>query len=154
MLIPPPHEYYVPAPRQVQYARGSVPGDLDGANYGAAADTATNTIYFNGPQLARSTKGHETAHILDAQVLTDGQRQFFTHLMGLSGAWDQGTGYSGMKSPKEFFADWYGNAANNHDGVHRWDSAYAPPPDPKAYKRFRQALERLARRQQLGRYAR
>lgn len=121
----------------------------------AAYDSDDATIYFEGT-LTRSERGHETGHALDAQVLTSGDRVYFTRLMGLKGAWDQGSGYTRAavagRSPIEAFADWYGNAANHRDAVHSWDSAYTSPPDPQVFRRFKLALARLGRRLHLARY--
>lgn len=146
---------YVPAAPVVHYAQGGLAPDpgVDFAGTGAAAYAAdTDTIHYEG-LLGKSARGHENGHALDDQVLSDGDRRFFTRLMGLIGDWNQGTGMTGFHSPNEWFADWYGNAANGRDGFHQWDSAYAPAPNPKAYRKFRQALDRLGRRHHLKPYS-
>lgn len=144
---------YVPAAPTVHYTQGVAPGDRveQAISGGAAYQPETDTIYFSGPPLTKFARGHENGHALDDQVLGDGDRHYFTRLMGLTGDWNQGTGLTagGLRSPNEFFADWYGNAATGSNGRTSWNDAYAPAPDPKQFRRFMQALDRLGHRKGL-----
>jgi hypothetical protein len=148
---------FVPMAPAVNFVQGTAPGDDESAAIGGGAAYAwdTDTIYHTG-QLSKFARGHEMGHALDDQVLSDGDRNFFTRLMGLSGPWRQGTGIqnAGKRSPDEIFADWYGNAVAGNDPSRSWDDAYATPPDPKDFHRFQQALARLGRRRSLPQYQR
>lgn len=146
---------FIPAPPVVHFAHTRAPGLPQDWLSSAAYDSATKTVYFEGA-LSKSGRGHELGHAFDFQVLTDGDRVFFTRLMGLSGAWDQGSGYTRTaaagKSPVEVFADWYGNAVNGHDATHSWDSSYSATPTGRTFRRFKQALARLGLRRHLKPY--
>lgn len=147
---------YFPVAPVVRYVRGPAPGDVEQSiSGGAAYSPDTDTIYSSGV-LPKFSRGHENFHALDDQVLTDGDRHYLTRIAGLTGAWNQGTGLTagGLRSPSEILADWYGNAVVGHDPRKAWTDAYAPVPDPKAFRRFEQALVRLGRRNHLAAYVR
>lgn len=138
----------VPAPPHVTFVNGRAPGLPADAMAPAATDVQSGTIYSEVP-LSKMARGHEVGHLLDAQVLTDGDRSYFERLMGMRGAWDQGTGPAGLHSPNEHFADWYGNAVAGFDPSNSWQSAYTTPPDPKVFRQFVAALGRLGHRKGL-----
>lgn len=146
---------FLPGPPALHFAHTRAPGLAVDQLSAAAYDSASETVYFEGT-LSRSELGHESGHAFDFQVLTDGDRVYFTRLMGLSGPWDQGSGYTHTailgRSPIETFADWYGNAVNGRDAIHSWDASYTSPPDPKRFQRFKRALGRIGRRHHLQPY--
>jgi hypothetical protein len=108
------------------------------------------------------TLAHETGHLLDAQVLSDGDRQFFQRLLhSPTGPWNQGTGAAGgYHSPSEQFADYYAAAATGYDprpkrkgkAISGGSTDSYTPIGPKRLKRLTQALERLQRRNNLQDY--
>jgi hypothetical protein len=107
----------IPAAPSVNWAHNvAPPGPPDNSVAGSAAyDWGSDTVYFQG-NMPKFTRAHELGHALDDQALNDGDRHFFTRLMGMSGNWNQGTGFQGgTHSPSEIFADWYGNAAIGND---------------------------------------
>lgn len=142
---------FVPAPPVVTYVRGVGPGTPSDAAGNASYDPETHTVYSDGDPFAR---GHETGHALDQEVLTDGDRRYFQRLLHApAGAWDRGTGATseGLKSPSEWFADYYGAAAIRLDPTREVVSAYAPI-GPVRLKRFEAALARLGKRHGLKPY--
>jgi hypothetical protein len=145
----------IPAAPTVNWAHNvAPPGPAENSVGGSAAyDWGSDTVYFQG-NMPKFTRAHELGHALDDQELNDGDRHFFTRLMGMSGDWNQGTGFQGgTHSPSEIFADWYGNAAVGNDPSRAWSDAYATPPDPKTFRRFAQALDRLGHRRGLLGYS-
>lgn len=143
---------YVPAPPKVNYQQGYGPGITQENAMGTASyDRDTDTVYYLGKPDAIA-RAHETGHALDDQVLTDGDRHYFQRLMQApSGEWRSGTGLQGLKSPSEWFADYYQAAALNLDPRHEQVAAYAQV-GTKRLKQFEAALARLAKRQHLKRY--
>ena len=144
----------MPAPPSIRYIHGPMPGDPNPGEYANTADTTTGTVYWTGRGLLNGfTKGHETGHIFDAQVLNDGDRHFFQRLMHApAGPWDSGSGYEGgSKSPSEWFADYYGAAVTGVDPTHTSVASYADI-GPKRLLRFEQALDRLRQRRHLPEY--
>lgn len=140
---------YLPIAPTINYAQGVAPGTPSNWDPSAEYDPGTKTVYSPG-RLNRFQRGHEAGHALDFQVLNDGDRNYFTRLLGLKGPWAADT--FGTSSPQEVFADWYANAVVGNDGVHSWESGYAATPDPVTLRRFKQALARLGRRYQLAQY--
>ena len=136
----------VPQPANVKFVQGYAPGqDVSTVLGNAQTDAASGTVYYQGT-LDPFARAHEVGHILDAQVLTDGDRRFFQRLMHApAGDWRTGTGLKGAASPSEWWADYYGSAALGVDPVHENQAAYANV-GPKRLKRFEQALDRLGRR--------
>jgi hypothetical protein len=143
----------VPAPPKVEYIRGLPPGTTEAELSGnASSDGAAGKIYFQGI-LGRSTRAHELGHLLDHQVLTDGDRQYFQRLMHApAGDWRSGTGLlGGLRSPSEWFADYYQASALGLDPTRQNEAAYATI-GPKRLQRFEKALDRLTTRRGLGTY--
>lgn len=143
----------MPMPAQVNLVQGLPPGvdptTLQG-NAATVADTAT--IYYQG-KLDPFAKAHEIGHLFDHQVLSDGDRRFFQKLMHApAGEWRAGTGLAGLKSPSEWFADYYGSAVLGVDPTHANEAAYASI-GPKRLRRFEQAMQRLGKRHALLPYA-
>lgn len=142
---------FVPAPREAHYQQGTAPGLPADAMGNAATDVATRTVWYQGT-LDPFVRAHETGHLFDAESLSDGDRHYFQRVMQApAGPWKTGTGLDGLKSPNEWFADYYATAATNIDVKHAGEAAYATI-GPKRLKRFEQALARLGRRQQLAAY--
>jgi hypothetical protein len=142
----------VPMPPVVHFAEGPPPGMPDAT---AATDVVNMTIYHVGP-LGRFARAHEIGHLLDAQVLTDGDRRFFTRLLGLTGPWEQSDQtLLHPRSPDEWFADYYAAAAIGMrlDGSTGLQGAYADW-GPKRLARFEKALDRFGNRYRLGPYRR
>lgn len=140
----------MPAPPTVNYAYGLDPNvTADGQH--PTAYTYGDTVHL--PDHAKSMtnsfiKAHETGHVFDTEVLSDGDRYFLSRLIHAPpGPWQQQSVY---KSPNEWFADYYAAAASgvsptNGDSV----SMYATI-GPKRLKRFEAALGRIAKRQHLS----
>jgi hypothetical protein len=140
--------------------------------YGDLSDAPTNAGPVGGysegenihvlPGVDQYTVAHEMGHLLDNQVLSDGDRNFFARLLQTSpGAWNRGTGAAGgYHSPSEAFADYYAAAATNYDprpkrkgkavsggGVDSYTRI-----GPKRLRRYKKALERLQARRGLEDY--
>lgn len=109
------------------------------------------------------TLAHEMGHLLDTQVLSDGDRNYFTRLLQApQGPWNTGTGAAGgYHSPNERFADYYAAAATGYDPrpKRRKDGAVQgggtdsyTAIGPKRLRRFVKALERVQRRNNLRDY--
>lgn len=144
---------YVPGPRDIKFVNGPMPGYGEIATI---ADPSTSTVYWQGHALGRFARAHETGHIFDAQALADGDRRYFQKLMHApAGAWDQGTGVTGFRSPKEWFADYYAASAIDFQPRTKTggsDIASYAPLGPKRLERFKKALTRLGQRQDLPQY--
>lgn len=139
----------VPAPRTVNYVNGPAPG-LPG-DYGGdiATDASTSTIYLGSGKPGRFDRAHEIGHLLDAQVLTDGDRRYFSRLMQAPGGdWRQGTGPGSKVGGSEWFADYYAAAATGLDLSRENVGSYAVL-GPKRLRRFAAAMDRLGRRHDL-----
>lgn len=143
----------VPAPPRVQFVPGRAP-DLPLDSMAPAASNGAQGIIWSERPLDKMGRGHEVGHLLDAQVLTDGDRSWFQrHFFKESpGAWNQGTGSKGLLSPNELFADWYGNAVAGNDPAKGWESSYDAIPDAKQFRQFVAALDRLGKRNGLKPY--
>jgi hypothetical protein len=148
---------YVPAPPTVNVVYENIDpnANQDGAAVGAYADPANQTIHL--PKDPSSfMRGHETAHLFDAQVLSDGDRTYFQRLMHApKGPWDHGTAYGkvqGEISPNEWFADYYGALASGQTPDKGYSIGSFAEIGPERLKRFAAALERLGRRQGLQPY--
>lgn len=144
----------MPAPQGVSYVNAPYPGLENDATLTAAYDPNNNTVYWQG-EFDPFTKGHETGHAI-SQLFSDGDKSFFTKLIGRDGPWSQGTGtaMAGARSPDEVFADWYGNAVAGNDPSRSWSAAYSTPPDPRTFRRFEQAMVRFGKRHGLQAYVR
>lgn len=142
----------VPMPAQVQFVPGMMPGiDQSSLLGNMQTDAATNTIYYQGKP-DPFAKAHEVGHLLDHQVLSDGDRAFFQKLMHApAGEWRAGTGLEGLKSPSEWFADYYASSILNVDPRHENQAAYASI-GPKRLRRFEAAIGRLGKRHGLQPY--
>lgn len=146
-----PARPFVPAPAEIQYQQGTAPGLPAGAMGTAATDPTTRTVWYQG-KMDPFTRAHETGHVFDASELSDGDRHFFQRLMHApAGEWKTGTGLDGLKSPHEWFADYYAADATNLDVKNAGEESYASI-GPKRLKRFEQALARLGRRRALAAY--
>jgi hypothetical protein len=142
---------YVPAPPRAQVIRAQQPGIQWPGDAWASADAGAGIVYApNG--LGRFERAHEFGHLFDGQVLGDGDRGYFTHLFGLKGPWYQGTASQGLRSPVEWFADYYGAAAIGFDPTRRGIASYADI-DSRTLRRFEAALARLGHRRDLSAYA-
>lgn len=149
---------YVPAPPVVNVVYESVDPSVNGGSemVSAYTDAANNTIHLpkNPSPFMRS---HETGHLFDSQVLSDGDRNYFQRIMHApAGPWDHGQAYGkveGNVSPNEWFADYYGAYAANLTGLNGQPSigSFAMI-TPKRMKRFISALERLGHRNNLQPY--
>lgn len=142
---------YVPAPPHITYVTSLPAGDENTTS--DEADPATGTVYTNG-NTGRFARGHETGHIFDAEILTPGDRNYFQRILQApTGPWNRGTGATieGLRSPSEWFADYYGAAAMHLDPTRELVSAYAPI-GPVRLARFEAALGRVGRRHHLPQY--
>lgn len=119
----------------------------------AVTDPNTGTIYSDGP-LDRFSRAHEIGHVLDAEVLTDADRQTFRLIMRVPGDadWWNGPGDDdGLRTPCEWFADYYAAAATRMDARHGGVVSYATI-TPRRLARFEQTLDALGRRYGLAPY--
>lgn len=143
--------FYAPAPPRIRYVRGVAPGTPVGVMSPAQTDIASGTIYYTQP-LEKFDKAHEVGHVLDGEVLTDGDRQYFQKLMHApAGAWYGGSAADTGGSAFEWFGDYYAAAAMHADPAHGQAWGYAQI-GPKRLKRFQQAIERLGKRHNLQPY--
>lgn len=141
----------VPAAPQVTFTRGTHPALPPDVMSPAQTDRASGTIYYSQP-LSKFARAHEVAHLLDAQVLSDGDRRFFQRLMHApSGEWRQGSAADTRGGPSEWFADYYAFAALGIDPRRSYEDSYATV-GPKRLLRFQKALDRLGRRHGLRPY--
>jgi hypothetical protein len=114
-----------------------------------------------GTRLDPVAAAHETGHLFDQQVLTDGDRHYITRLLHAQGPWRQGTGaQGGYSSPNEWFADYYAAAATGWQPPHVTKSggvigggteSYTHI-GPKRLKRLEAALQRIQARKGLQSY--
>lgn len=145
---------YVPAPRQFSVITATIdPAQVnDGTEMvGAYADPATATVHVQ-PDPAPVAVGHELGHLVDSQLLTDGDRRAFTRIMHAPpGPWNRGeaTGrVDGNISPNEWFGDFYGAAATGLDANTTSLGSFAII-TPKRLHNFEAALRRFGRRNHL-----
>lgn len=159
--VAPPVRTVIPQPAAVNFVRGPYPGVDIGVGGGvAAADVANSTVYSQQP-LDAVQRAHEVGHIFDAQDVSEGDRLRFEQIAGFGkGRWNMGTGLTtgGLKSPNEYFADWYANAAagNNPGGPKggSWESGYATPPSQHQFDQFKRLLAQIGARRGLQPYQR
>lgn len=148
---------YVPAPPKVNVVYGTVDPSLnaDGAAVGAYTDAANNTIHLPRDP-SDFMRAHETGHLFDSQILSDGDRNYFQRLMHApAGPWDHGAAYGkvqGEVSPNEWFADYYGALASGLTPDKGYSIGQFAVIGPKRLERFAAALERLGRRNGLQPY--
>lgn len=104
------------------------------------------TIYIE-PGQDQFVYWHEVGHIFDAELLTVGDRNWFTRMLGLIGAWDQGSGLQGLRSPKERFADAYATCALGwRPDRGPWADSYGYEPTLKRHKQICAAINRIGER--------
>lgn len=127
----------------------------DSQAVGAYADPASSTIYLPHDP-SPYARAHETGHLLDSQVLSEGDRRYFQRLMmAPDGPWNHGEAYGkvdGFRSPNEWFADYYAAAATGQTPANGHSIGQYAEIGPKRMKRFEKAMARLAKRHQLERY--
>lgn len=148
---------FIPGPPVINTVYGPVDTSLnrDGQAVGAYADPATNTIYLpHDPN--PYARAHETGHLFDTQVLSEGDRRYFQRLMHAPrGPWDHGETYGkvqGEASPNEWFADYYAAAATGMTPQNGHSIGQFAEIGAKRMKRFEKAMARLAKRHKLQRY--
>lgn len=144
----------IPAPPVAHYAYGLDPNVTTGtgAKPSAYTYTDTQTVYLpdrGRNPMQRFQKAHETGHLFMNQVLTDGDRQYFSRLLHAPGQWGVG---QGADDPAEVFADYYGAAASGINPAHGYSVPMYVNLGPKRMKRFERAMERLSRRHHLKPY--
>jgi hypothetical protein len=110
----------------------------------ACADLENATVY-----VARGEPPfilyHELGHLYDFQDLTDGDREWFTRMLGLSGPWNQGSGPMAQESPMERFADAYATCALGwRPDRGQWAVAYGYEPTGKRHRSICRAIARAA----------
>lgn len=112
----------------------------------ACAYTDTATIYVE-PGQGEFVLKHELGHLFDYQRLNDGDRHWFTRMLGLTGAWSQGAGLEGLLSPAERFADAYAACALGWrpDRGH-WEDSYGYEPTPTRHRKICAAINRIGNR--------
>lgn len=115
-----------------------------------AADVAGMRV--NAPRDDRFAVGHEIGHLYLEHYLTGREKARIQRILGVGGAWDQGTGTEGgYRSPSEHAADYYAAAATGFDPSTHGLGGYAQI-KPKRLKRFKKYLDRLGRAQGLRQY--
>jgi hypothetical protein len=149
----------VPLPQTFRFQRdGDVQAAMpSGPIVGAYADPATGIVHLGpenrGHKYDRTdefTAAHELAHLLDFGSLDDAWRRRFQRTMGMpAGEWRRGTGMTreGLRSPSEWFGDYYAAAAirmRPGEGV----GSYATI-TPRRLRRFERALTQFAGTQPL-----
>lgn len=143
--------YSVPAPPVIHYVHGLAPSEPANSMSVAQTDFATGTIYSTQP-LTKFDMAHEVGHVLDGEILSEGDRRFFQRLMHApAGEWYQGSAADTGGGPSEWFGDYYAAAAVHLDPRHGMLGNYAQI-GPKRLKRFQQAIERLGKRHGLQPY--
>lgn len=117
------------------------------ADVPACADRDNGVIYVE-PGQGRFVYEHEVGHLFDVQRLNDGDRRWFTRKLGLTGAWEQGSGLEGLRSPFERFADAYAACALGlRPDRGEWAVSYGYQPTPKRHRRICAAIGRVGDRQ-------
>jgi hypothetical protein len=149
LLAAPAANAGVPAPPRVTYIHARPPGMETDPTFRAGADG--ETIYYVG-RLDPFVRNHELGHVFDDELLNDGDRHFFTRMMGLRGPWVQaptevlGALQGGDRSPNEWFADWYANARLGNDPARAWVYGYADMPSARTFHQFIAAVTRVYHR--------
>lgn len=148
---------FIPAPPVVHTVYGAIDPNVnrDGQMVGAYADPATQTIYLPKDPSAYM-RAHETGHLFDSQILSDGDRRYFARLMHApAGPWDHGQAYGrvdGNVSPNEWFSDYYAAAATRMTPDRGYSVGQYAEIDAKRMRAFQKAMARLARRRDLEPY--
>jgi hypothetical protein len=108
------------------------------------------TVYVE-PGAPKFTLWHERAHALDAERLTDTDRNTLTSMLKMHGEWNQGTGM-GTRSPSEVFADAYAACAlgrqvqpQRHGRlfVSKWETSYGYNPTVRQHRRVCSTLAQV-----------
>lgn len=147
----------MPRPPVVNVVYGTIDPNVNGggAPVGAYADPDTNTIYV--PEDPNPyARAHETAHLFDKQVLTEGDRRFFARLMRApKGPWNHGEAYGhvqGEISPNEWFADYYAASATRQTPARGYAGSHFAEIDARRMRQFEKAMQRLMKRRGLKPY--
>lgn len=122
---------------------------------GAYANTDTMTVHALRGQggLDNYSAGHELGHLFSKQILSDGDRRYFSRLLGTDPTrWENLTGADQPEivAGDEAFADYYSAAAAGFNPRRDSYARYVNV-DPRTYRKFSAALGRLGRRHDLGR---
>lgn len=139
----------MPGPRDAKVMRGAVDASIaPGSLVGAYA--SGNEVHVL-PDADKYTVAHELGHLVDWQHLSPGDRNYFQRLMHAPGGeWNRGTGtVNGMRSPSEWFADYYAHGAT---GTKAGTMTSYAQVGPKRLKRFVAAMDRVRKRQGLDPY--
>lgn len=146
---------YTPAPLRYSILTGKIdPSQINGGTemVGAYADPATATVHVQ-PDPSPFAVTHELGHLFDSQILTEGDRRYFTRIMHAPGGpWNRGeaTGkVDGNISPNEWFSDYYGAMATGFDANEGGIGSFAVM-TPKRLHNFEAALGRLGKRRGLA----
>lgn len=144
----PPALAAVPVPTDYRVHHEKCPEDTE-ALIAACANTATGDIYL--PVAGSFALQHELGHLVDAQLLTDGDRRWFTRRLGMSPglAWRDAAKW---RTPSEVFADAYAACALKWSPGRkrgRWEVAYDYIPSLRQHRRVCAGLDRVAARLRL-----
>lgn len=146
---------YTPAPKTYTVRMGAIdPSQINGGTemVGAYADTANNTVHVQ-PDPNPFAVTHELGHLFDSQILSDGDRRYFTRIMHAPGGpWNRGeaTGkVDGNISPNEWFSDYYGAMGTGFDARQGGLGSFAVI-TPRRLHNFEAALGRLGKRRGLA----
>lgn len=121
--------------------------------YGAYADTDQMVVHaLKGQPLSKVGAGHELGHLFTAQILTAGDRNYFSRMLGTDpGYWNNTAGANpgGRVAGDEAFADYYAAAAA---GVNLKTGGYTGyvAVDPRTFRKFTAALTRVGARRGLS----
>lgn len=146
---------YTPAPLRYSVQMGAIdPSQVNGGTemVGAYADPATATVHVQ-PDPNPFAVTHELGHLFDSQVLSEGDRRYFQRIMHAPrGAWNlaETTGkVDGLRSPNEWFSDFYGAMGTGFDANKEGMASFAVI-TPKRLHNFEAALGRLGKRRGLA----
>lgn len=145
---------FIPAPPVVNYVYGLDPSVTTGGGEkpAAYAYTDTQTVYLpdrDSNPISDFQRAHETGHLFADQVLSEGDRRYFSRLLHASGRWSVG---QGADDPAEVFADYYGAAASGINPANGYSIPMYVNIGPKRMARFEKALARVAKRHNLKPY--
>lgn len=140
---------YAPAPPRASLVYDPVLENAGAPSAGAYANTDTMTVHaLKGQEMDPVSAGHEVGHLFDVQILSDGDRRFFSRLLGTDPAsWQNlaGGNPGGAITGTEAFSDYYTVAANGIDMRRGGYTGYVTV-DPKISRKFNAALGRLGKR--------
>lgn len=148
---------FIPAPPVVNVKYERIDPNLNGNGQmtTAYADPDTNTIHIPLDGVHKFVKAHEVGHLFDAQILTDGDRRYFTRLMRApAGPWSYANTSDprGEISPQEWFADYYGAAATGLTPANGVSPGSYAEIDDRRMRAFEKAMSRLMVRHKLRLY--